>query len=77
MATFKPEVNYKNLIKHNTKCSNQNCGVQLDSSNFGEKINEDRGYLRGNFYVLSPYGFFCNACSPLAVKELDRIRGGK
>ena len=40
MATFKPEVNYDNLIKHETSCGNQTCKVQLDSTNYGEKIDE-------------------------------------
>lgn len=68
MATFKPEVNYDNLIKHKATCGNQNCKVQLDSTNYGEKINKSKGYVPSSAFFLMAYGMFCNPCAPLAVK---------
>jgi hypothetical protein len=68
MATFKPEVNYDNLIKHETSCGNQTCKVQLDSTNYGEKIDESKGYAPASSFFLACYGFFCNTCAPLAVE---------
>ena len=53
MATFRPEVNYKNLMKHETSCGNQNCKVQLDSTNYGEMIDESKGYAPASSFFLA------------------------
>ena len=39
MATFKPEVNYKNMERYGANC--RACEVKLTSENFGEKINDE------------------------------------
>ena len=61
MATFKPEVNYKNLERYGANC--RACEVKLTSENFGEKINDERGYAPANSFYLAKWGMFCNPCS--------------
>lgn len=66
MATFRPEVNYENLERHGANC--KACEVKLTSENYGEKINEKKGYAPNNSFYLMRYGMFCNPCGVEVVK---------
>tara|TARA_R100001143_G_C3258434_1_gene86652 strand:+ start:290 stop:517 length:228 start_codon:yes stop_codon:yes gene_type:complete len=68
MTTFKPEVDYEGLKKADTKCTH--CKDSLTSENFGEKINDKRGYQLPSTMYLARYGFFCNSCAPKVVKVM-------
>lgn len=63
MVAFKPEVDYDSFKKNNIKCGVDICKEPLTSENYGEKIDEHRGYAPANSYYLAKWGFFCNDCS--------------
>jgi len=66
MATFKPEVNYKNMERYGANCVV--CAESLNSENYGEKINNERGYAPANSFYLMQWGMFCNPCGIKAIE---------
>ena len=67
--TFKPTVNYEGLARMDAHCANELCKAKLDSSNYGEKIDEEHGYLKVSYLVFLP-SLVCNTCAPAAVEFL-------
>ncbi len=66
MSTFKPEVDYAGLKRNNITC--RLCKDSLTCENYGEKINENRGYAPANSYYLAKWGFFCNPCGVQVIQ---------
>jgi len=66
MATFKPEVDYAGFKRNNISC--RVCNDQLNANNYGEMIDEFRGYAPANSFYLAKWGFFCNPCGVKVIK---------
>ena len=70
METFRPEVDYAGFKRNNISC--RVCNDQLNANNYGEMIDEFRGYAPANSFYLAKWGFFCNPCGVEVIKAEEQ-----